>query len=93
MKCLGGLRTFGGKGCKIMQQYIATPTTDTTATDKKTIRFEECIGCPDLSITCSGPNFALLTIPELRVWVNRWREHYKLSISKCTSAVVNGQGL
>lgn len=68
-----------------MQLNTGTTITDTTATDKKPIRFEKCIGCPDLSIACSGPNFALLTIPELRAWVNRWREHYKLSISKCAA--------
>ena len=69
-----------------MQQNVGTPTPDTTATDRSTIKFEKCIGCPDLSFSCSGPNFALLTIPELRNWVNRWREHYKLSISKCAAA-------
>lgn len=68
-----------------MQQNAGTPTPDTTATDRSTIKFEKCIGCPDLSFSCSGPNFALLTIPELRAWVNRWREHYKLSISKCAA--------
>ena len=68
-----------------MQLNTGTSTTDTIATDKKAIRFEKCIGCPDLGLTCSGPNLALLTIPELRVWVNRWRDHYKLSISKCAA--------
>ena len=85
MKYRGSFGTFGGKGCKRMQLNTGTLATDTTATDKKPIRFEKCIGCPDLSITCSGPNFALLTIPELRTWVNRWREHYKLAISKCAT--------
>ena len=68
-----------------MQSTTGAPTTDTPAIDKKTIRFEKCIGCSDLGFTCSGPNLALLTIPELRLWVNRWREHYKLSISKCAA--------
>ena len=68
-----------------MTQTAGTQIPATTTTDKAHLRFEGCIGCPDLSITCSGPNFALLTIPELRVWVNRWREHYKLSISKCAA--------
>lgn len=85
MKYCGSFGTFGGRGCKRMQQNTSASTPDTSATDKKTIRFEKCIGCPDLSITCSGPNLALLTVPELRVWVNRWREHYKLSISKCAA--------
>lgn len=85
MKYCGSFGTFGGRGCKRMQFNTSAPTPDTSATDKKTIRFEKCIGCPDLSITCSGPNLALLTIPELRLWVNRWREHYKLSISKCAA--------
>lgn len=63
----------------------------TTAHDKKTqegvtLRFEGCIGCPDLGIACSGPNLALLTVPELRLWANRWREHYKLSVVKCAAA-------
>lgn len=75
-----------------MQSTTGTLTPDTTATDKKPIRFEKCIGCPDLSITCSGPNLALLTIPELRVWVNRWREHYKLSISKCAATWEMAEG-
>ena len=66
-----------------MQQNTGTIASDLSTTNKKPIRFEKCIGCPDLGLTCSGPNLALLTIPELRIWVNRWREHFKLSISKC----------
>lgn len=54
--------------------------------DEKTLRFEGCIGCSDLGITCSGPNLAILTVPELRLWANRWRDHFKLSIVKCAAA-------
>lgn len=65
--------------------------TSTSAHDKRTtegnaLRFAGCIGCPDIGITCSGPNLAILTVPELRLWANRWREHYKLSIAKCAAA-------
>lgn len=65
---------------------IRTSAQMATATDKKAIRFDKCIGCTDFGSTCSGPNLSVLTIPELRLWVNRWREHYKLSISKCAAA-------
>lgn len=57
-----------------------------TVSNKKLIRFEKCIGCSDIGVTCSGPNLLVLTIPELRGWVNRWREYYKLSINKCAAA-------
>ena len=50
------------------------------------LRFEGCIGCPDMGIACSGPNLLILTIPELRLWANRWREHFKLSVVKCADA-------
>ena len=65
--------------------------TGTTAHDKKTqegvtLRFAGCIGCPDIGSACSGPNLALLSVPELRIWANRWREHYKLSVVKCAAA-------
>lgn len=69
-----------------MQLNTEPVTTDTLANDRNAIRFEECIGCSDMGIACSGPNLALLTIPELRVWVNRWRAHYKLSVNKCAAA-------
>ena len=55
-------------------------------TDGETIRFEGCIGCPDLGTTCCGANLGLLTIPELRIWANKWRSYYKLSVSKCSAA-------
>lgn len=54
--------------------------------DGATLRFEGCIGCPDMGIACSGPNLLVLTIPELRLWANRWREHFKLSVVKCAAA-------
>lgn len=74
-----------------MENSKNVPTTSTSASDKRTtegvtLRFAGCIGCPDLGIACSGPNLALLTVPELRLWANRWREHYKLSVVKCAAA-------
>ena len=70
------------------QNVSDTRTTDCTAktSGEKVIRFAGCIGCSDMGVTCSGPNLAILTIPELRLWANRWREHYKLSIVKCAAA-------
>jgi hypothetical protein len=74
-----------------MENIKNVPNTSTSASDKRTqegvaLRFAGCIGCPDLGIACSGPNLALLTVPELRLWANRWREHYKLSVVKCAAA-------
>jgi hypothetical protein len=74
-----------------MENVKTVSTASTSAHDKKTnegvtLRFAGCIGCPDLGIACSGPNLALLTVPELRLWANRWREHYKLSVVKCAAA-------
>ena len=69
-----------------MEQNAGPQTYGTSTSDGITLRFGECIGCPDLGATCSGANLALLTIPELRIWANRWRSHYKLSVSKCASA-------
>lgn len=57
-----------------------------STSEKKPIRFEKCIGCSDMGPACLGPNLLVLTIPELRLWVNRWREYYNLSISKCAAA-------
>ena len=70
------------------QNVSDTRTTDCTAktSGENVIRFSGCIGCSDMGVTCSGPNLAILTIPELRLWANRWREHYKLSIVKCAAA-------
>lgn len=70
------------------QSAITTSTTDhvSKTPDDKTLRFAECIGCSDMGISCSGPNLAILTVPELRLWANRWREHFKLSIVKCAAA-------
>lgn len=74
-----------------MENIKSAPNTSTSASDRRTqegvtLRFAGCIGCPDLGIACSGPNLALLTVPELRLWANRWREHYKLSVVKCAAA-------
>ena len=69
-----------------MQQNTGQQTYVTATTDGVTLRFDDCIGCSDLGSTCSGANLALLTIPELRIWANRWRSHYKLSVSKCAAA-------
>lgn len=54
--------------------------------EKKHIRYEKCIGCSDMGPTCLGPNLLVLSISELRIWANRWREYYNLSISKCAAA-------
>lgn len=64
----------------------STSAQDVINTNKKRVRFEKCIGCTDMGPYCLGPNLLDLTIPELRIWVNKWREHYKLSISKCAAA-------
>ena len=53
------------------------------ATEQKSVRFEKCIGCPDIGMDCLGPNLALLPISELRLWCKKWKEHYKLSIELC----------
>ena len=93
MKCLGTLSHFLWERLwKILietnQSIINTRTTEqiTKTPDEKTLRFAGCIGCSDMGITCSGPNLAVLTVPELRLWANRWREHFKLSIVKCAAA-------
>lgn len=69
-------------------QTHTTTVTDciTAVSDGITTRFEECIGCPDMGVTCCGANLGLLTIPELRIWANKWRSYYKLSVSKCAVA-------
>lgn len=51
--------------------------------EKNGVRFEKCIGCPDIGMECLGPNLALLPISELRLWCKKWKEHYKLSIELC----------
>lgn len=51
--------------------------------EQNTVRFEKCIGCPDIGMECLGPNLALLPISELRQWCKKWKEHYKLSIELC----------
>lgn len=51
--------------------------------EKKEVRFEKCIGCPDIGMECLGPNLALLPISELRIWCKKWKEHFKLSVELC----------
>ena len=67
---------------------VSAITSDSASsrTEGNTIRFEECIGCPDMGIKCSGANLALLTVPELRIWVNKWRKVFKLSVAQCAKA-------
>ena len=52
-------------------------------TDKKEVRFEKCLGCPDMGVRCSGPNLAMLPIEEFRAWVRKWKERYGLSVEAC----------
>lgn len=56
-----------------------------TATEKKPVRFEKCIGCADMGPACLGPNLLMLTISELRAWVKRWKEYYRLSGEQCAA--------
>ena len=51
--------------------------------EKTSVRFEKCIGCPDIGMECLGPNLALLPISELRLWCKKWKEHFKLSVELC----------
>lgn len=51
--------------------------------EKTSVRFEKCIGCPDIGMECLGPNLALLPISELRQWCKKWKEHFKLSVELC----------
>lgn len=51
--------------------------------EKTIVRFEKCIGCPDIGMECLGPNLALLPITELRLWCKKWKEHFKLSVELC----------
>lgn len=51
--------------------------------EPKAVRFLKCIGCPDMGMTCLGANLLMLSIGELKKWVNIWRAHYKLSIEAC----------
>lgn len=53
------------------------------SSEKKEVRFEKCIGCPDIGMECLGPNLALLPISELRTWCKKWKEHFKLSVELC----------
>lgn len=53
--------------------------------EKRHIRFEKCIGCADIGPGCLGPNLLTLSISELRVWVKRWKEYYRLSGDQCAA--------
>ena len=53
------------------------------SSEQKSVRFEKCIGCPDIGMECLGPNLALLPISELRIWCKKWKEHFKLSVELC----------
>lgn len=57
----------------------------TTQDDKMPIRFEKCIGCPDMGPACLGPNLLMLSIADLREWVRRWKEYYALTIESCAA--------
>lgn len=75
-----------------MANEIAQHVLDTHASvhpertsEKKSIRFEKCIGCSDMGPDCLGPNLLMLTISELRTWVKRWKEYYRLSGDQCAA--------
>ena len=53
--------------------------------DKKDIRFASCIGCADMGTKCLGPNLAVLPIAELRIWVKRWKEYFRLTVEQCAA--------
>lgn len=68
------------------QQKVHEPRTSVpqpNTSEKTPIRFEKCIGCADMGPGCLGPNLLMLSISELRAWVKRWKEHYKLSGDQC----------
>lgn len=56
-----------------------------STSEKKPIRFESCIGCADMGTNCMGPNLAMLPISELRVWVKRWKEYYRITVDQCAA--------
>lgn len=66
-------------------QEVRTTVHSTSTSEKKAIRFEKCIGCADIGPDCLGPNLLMLTISELRAWVKRWKEYYKLSGDQCAA--------
>lgn len=70
-----------------MSQYpaICTSVNQANTTEKKIIRFEKCIGCSDMGPSCLGPNLLTLSISELRAWVKRWKEYYRLSGEQCAA--------
>lgn len=47
--------------------------------EPKEVRFQKCIGCPDMAMRCLGANLLMLSIGELKKWVKLWREHYKIT--------------
>ena len=51
--------------------------------NKKEVRFEKCLSCPDMGVHCLGPNLAMLPIEEFRAWVRKWKERYGLSVEAC----------
>lgn len=62
-----------------------TSVTQANTGEKKTLRFEKCIGCPDMGPDCLGPNLLTLSISELRAWVKQWKEYYRLSGDQCAA--------
>lgn len=72
-----------GAGQKVPELRTSVRTENTS--EKKPIRFEKCIGCADMGPDCLGPNLLMLTISELRLWVKRWKEYYRLSGEQCAA--------
>lgn len=56
-----------------------------STSEKRPLRFESCIGCPDIGAKCLGPNLAMLPISELRIWVKRWKEYFHLTVDQCAA--------
>lgn len=42
--------------------------------ENPTIIYEKCITCPDLGVTCNGPNMLTLPIESVREMVRRWKD-------------------
>lgn len=36
--------------------------------DPSTIRYGKCVRCPDIGVTCDGPNFAAMTMEQIVLW-------------------------
>lgn len=62
-----------------------TSVSQESTSEKKALRFESCIGCPDIGQKCLGPNLAMLPISELRIWVKRWKEYFHLTVDQCAA--------